>query len=115
MPLQSLEKYLLNNLVSQIDHSLLRKLNDYLFHGKSLDIIISEYSNKVNSNEYSDAEKIKNGKMFYDHLRHELDQIHKSSNDLIELIVEYLFEVKNEEIEKFINFLQEELKTTRLN
>lgn len=113
LPVQSLEKYLLYNLVKQIDHTLFRKLNDYVFQGKSLDEIISDYNAKVTNGIYTDDEKIKNGKTLYDCLRHELKQIRKSEDDLIQIIVEYLFEDGNKEIEELSTFLEMELKTTR--
>lgn len=113
LPVQSLEKYLLKNLVKQVDHSLFRKLNDYVFQGKSLNDIISEYNTKVTNGEYSDAEKIKNGKTLYDCLRHELKQIRKDEEDLVQIIVEYLFEDGNKEIAELTTFLETELKTTR--
>lgn len=113
LPVQSLEKYLLNNLTKQIDHTLFRKLNDYVFQGKSLNEIISDYNTKVTTGEYSDTEKIKNGKILYDCLRHELKQIRKDEDDLIQIIVEYLFENGNNEIAELTAFLEAQLKTTR--
>lgn len=113
LPVQSLEKYLLKNLVKQVDHALFRKLNDYVFQGKSLNDIIGEYNTKVTNGEYSDTEKIKNGKTLYDCLRHELKQIRKDEDELIQIIVEYLFEGGNKEIDELSAFLEEELKATR--
>lgn len=52
--------------------NLFRELNDYLFQGKSLDIIIKEYNTKIKNGVYTDVEKIKNGKQLYDELKHEL-------------------------------------------
>ena len=100
-------------MVIQVDHTLFRKLNDYVFQGKSLNDIISEYDTKVTSGEYSDTEKIKNGKTLYDCLRHELKQIRKDEEDLIQIIVEYLFDGGNKEIAELSAFLETELKSTR--
>lgn len=113
LPVQSLEKYLLKNLVIQVDHALFRKLNDYVFQGKSLNDIISEYNTKVTNGEYSDTEKIKSGKILYDCLRHELKQIRKDEDVLIQIIVEYLFDGGNKEIAELSTFLETELKSTR--
>ena len=89
------------------------QLNDYVFQGKSLNDIITEYNTKVINGEYSDVEKIKNGKTLYDCLRHELKQIRKDEDDLIQLIVEYLFDGGNKEIAELTAFLESELKTTK--
>ena len=42
LPIKSLEKYLLCNLVNNVDTVLFRTLNDYLFQSKSLDAIIND-------------------------------------------------------------------------
>lgn len=113
LPIQSLEKYLLNRLTKQVDHALFRELNDYVFQGKSLNDIVSEYNNNVSNGAYKDKEKIKNGKTFYDCLRHELHQIRKDEAELIQIIVEYLFANQNAEIEELTKFFEKELATTR--
>lgn len=57
LPIKSLEKYLLEKLVNKIDLNLFRELNDYLFQGKSLDIIIKEYNTKIKNGVYTNVEK----------------------------------------------------------
>lgn len=111
LPIRSLEKYLLDKLTINIDHVLFRKLNDYLFQGKSLDDIIRIYQNNLNANKYTDEEKIKNGKMLYDELRHELQQIRKSEEELVQIIVDYLFEKSNSEVKELTEFFEEKLKS----
>ena len=113
LPIQSLEKYLLNRLVKQVDHALFRQLNDYVFQGRSLNDIVGAYDTNVKNGVYKEEEKIKNGKIFYDCLRHELQQIRKSEAELIELIVEYLFANQNAEIEELTGFLVKELSSPR--
>lgn len=110
LPIQSLEKYLLSRLTKQVDHTLFRELNDYVFQGKSLNNIVEDYNKNVNNGVYK--EKIKNGKIFYDCLRHELHQIRKDEVELIQIIVEYLFANQNIEIEELTKFLEKELSTT---
>lgn len=110
LPIKSLEKYLLEKLVNKIDLNLFRELNDYLFQGKSLDIIIKEYNTKIKNGVYTDVEKIKNGKQLYDELKHELRQIRKNDYDLTSIVVEYLFTSNNEEIEELTKFFIEKLK-----
>lgn len=113
LPIQSLEKFLLTNLTQQVNHVLFRELNDYVFQGKSLNDIVSTYNRNVENKVYTDFEKIKNGKMLYDCLKHELEQIRKTENDLIQIIVDYLFNNANKELEELSLFLEQELKTTR--
>lgn len=110
LPIKSLEKFLLDKLVINIDTVLFRELNDYLFQGKSLDTIIKEYDTNVKNNVYTDKEKISNGKLLYDVLRHELQQIRKSDTDLVTIIIDYLFGASNKEIEELANFFEEKLK-----
>ncbi|MBP3609959.1 MAG: AAA family ATPase [Lachnospiraceae bacterium] len=110
LPIKSLEKYLLEKLVNNVDHVLFRKLNDYLFQGKSLDDIIRTYNHNVKNGIYTDVEKISNGKMLYELLRHELQQIRKMEDDLVQIITEHLFENSSPEIEELTQFLESTLK-----
>lgn len=109
LPVKSLEKYLLDRLINNVDSVLLRELNDYLFQGKSLDVIVKEYNANVKNGKYSDAEKIKSGKMLYEVLNHELRQIRKTDSDLVDIIVDYLFESENDEIKELSTFLEKQL------
>ncbi|MCI9083745.1 MAG: ATP-binding protein [Lachnospiraceae bacterium] len=110
LPIKSLEKYLLEKLVKNVDIILFRELNDYLFQAKSLDAIIKEYNTNVKNGVYTDLEKISNGKMLYETLKHELRQIRKTDSDLVAIIVDYLFGAKNAEIEELSSFFEQTLK-----
>lgn len=110
LPIKSLEKYLLEKLVKNVDVLLFRELNDYLFQAKSLDAIVKEYNINVKNRIYTDLEKIANGKMLYEVLKHELHQIRKTDSDLVAIIVDYLFSSKNAEIEELSNFFEQTLK-----
>lgn len=109
LPIQSLEKFLLDKLTKHIDKVLFRELNDYLFQGKSLDVIVKEYTTNVRNNKYNDPEKIKNGKMLYMVLKHELQQLRKTDVDLVTIIVEYLFSSGSVEVNELTTFLEKEL------
>lgn len=110
LPIKSLEKYLLEKLTKNIDTALFRELNDYLFQGKSLDVIIKDYSIKVKNQQYTDAEKLTNGKLLYETLNHELRQIRKSDTDLVAIIVDYLFSSGSDEVNELTNFLEKTLQ-----
>lgn len=109
LPVKSLEKYLLEKLIDNIDTTLFRELNDYLFQQKSLDNIIKKYVTNVKNNVYTDSEKIKNGKQLYDVLKHELKQIRKNESDLVAIIVDYLFTSNTSEIDELVAFFEKEL------
>ena len=110
LPIKSLEKYLLEKLVKDVDVILFRELNDYLFQAKSLDVIIKKYNTDVKNGVYTDSEKIANGKILYEVLKHELHQIRKTDSDLVAIIVDYLFNSNNTEIEELSNFFEQTLK-----
>ena len=101
---------MIDKLTKNVDHTLFRKLSDYIFQGKSLETIVSEYESNVQNGDYPDSEKIKSGKLFFDMLRHELRQIRKSEEDLAQIIVEHLFDNRNLEIEELSTFLEDILK-----
>lgn len=96
-------------MTKHIDKVLFRELNDYLFQGKSLDVIVKEYTTNVRNNKYNDPEKIKNGKMLYMVLKHELQQLRKTDVDLVTIIVEYLFSSGSVEVNELTTFLEKEL------
>ena len=110
LPIKSLEKYLLEKLIKNIDTKLFRELNDYLFQSKSLDEIVKEYYTNIKNGIFSDGERIANGKVLYEVLRHELQQIRKTDSDLIQIIVDYLFSTNNPEIRELSDFFGNKLK-----
>lgn len=110
LPIKSLEKYLLDKLTIDIDKGLFRELNDYLFQSKSLDDIVKEYAIKVKNGEYSDSERISNGKVLYECLHHELHQIRKDDDDLSTIIVDYLFRINNKDINELTEFFKSKME-----
>lgn len=110
LPIKSLEKYLLEKLIKNIDTKLFRELNDYLFQSKSLDEIVKEYYTNIKNGIFTDGERIANGKVLYEVLRHELQQIRKTDSDLIQIIVDYLFSTNNPEIRELSDFFGNKLK-----
>lgn len=103
LPITSLEKYLLYALVKKVDHTLFRLLSNYIFQQKSLNVIISDYAKDLGSN---DDEK---GKLFFRYLLDELKLRRKSREDLVEIVVDYLFENNTEGMNKIITFLKQEV------
>jgi energy-coupling factor transporter ATP-binding protein EcfA2 len=103
LPIESLEKYLKKALYLNVDHQLFRKLEDYVFLQKSLKEIVDEYSKNHK------PENDKDGKTMYKLIDSELRARNKSRSDLIEVIVDFLFENNGESLTKLINFLKEQL------
>lgn len=109
LPVKSLEKFLLDKLINNVDTALFRELNDYLFQQKSLDVITKKYAIDVKNSVYTDSDKIKNGKTLYGVLKNELEQIRKKESDLVTIIVDYLFSSNNPEINELTTFFEEML------
>lgn len=105
LPIESLEKYLRNKLVKNVDHALFRRLNDYIFQQKSLTDIINDYIQHYN------VDNDNNGKVLYKLIDSELRERRKDRNELIEMIVEYLFEKNDDMIKKTTSFLSSHFKS----
>lgn len=110
LPIKSLEKYLLEKLVINVDKTIFRELNDYLFQGTSLDDIIKAYKKELEKKK--EKNKDKDGKILYSVLEHELFQIRRNSKDLVEIIIDYIFLPGNTEIEELVDFLKKEINST---
>ena len=103
LPIESLEKYLRSRLVSHVDHKLFRLLNDYIFQQKSLSDIIQEYKNSNN------WEKDTNGKTLYKLIDTELRNRNKNRADLIEIVIDYLFDNHDASLAETTAFLHKQL------
>ena len=103
LPIESLEKYLKSKLYDSVDHKLFRKLNDFVFHQKSLNQLVDEYKT------IHDPKKDKDGKKFYNLLDDELRNRGKSRSDIVEMIVEYINENDSQSLQKIINFLRKQI------
>lgn len=104
LPIESLEKYLKRNLYDVVDHALFRKLNNYIFHQKSLDEIIGIYKKEHL------PEKDKAGKVLYQLLDEELRSRGKSRNEIVNIVMEYLFDNDRTRLKRITEFLHKQLK-----
>jgi len=103
LPILSLEKYLREVLVSTVDHSLFKLLEDYLFQQRGLTDIIDCYKkDKDFSND--DA-----GKILYGYIASELSSGRNNRDDLVEMIVDYWFDNRFKDLEELISFLSNQL------
>ena len=105
LPIESLEKYLKTNLCDNVDHKLFRLLNDFIFHQVSLTTIIEDYKN--NGENLND----RNGKKLYSRIDNELRARNKNRTEVIEMIVEYLIENKDTQIQKVVTFLKNQFSS----
>jgi len=103
LPIESLEKYLKNKLVDNVDHAFFRTLNDMVFHQKSLSQLIEEYESKFNKADD------KNGKNFYSILDDELRNRNRTRNEIIEIVLNNLAQKEQENFTKLATFLRENL------
>jgi energy-coupling factor transporter ATP-binding protein EcfA2 len=104
LPIESLEKYLKAKLVDNVDRKLFRLLSDFVFQQKSLNTLIQEYQNsKGNDNDNS-------GKKFYGVLDNELRARNKNREEIVEMVVNYLFENNDPNLQKITQFLKNQLQ-----
>ena len=103
LPIESLEKFLKHRLYTQVDHTLLRELNDYFFHGKSLDRIIEEYKTTYKSSD-------KDGKKIYELIEKEMINMRIQRESLVEYIVNYLLSKQDASLDKITIFLRRQMQ-----
>jgi len=103
LPVPSLEKYLRNALVLEVDHKLFNHLGNYIFQQRSLSDIIDEYRK---DKDFTNDSK---GKVLYGYLSRELAARRQNREGLIEMIVDYWFSNRFKEFDELVNFLTEQL------
>lgn len=103
LPIASLEKYLKQRLYENVDHKLLRGLNDYVFHGKSLDEIVSDYKQ-------TDTTADKDGKAFFNMVETELHNLREDRTTIVDFVVKHLFDNKDQSLIKLVTFLKKQME-----
>ena len=103
LPIESLEKYLRQNLFLKVNQKLFKLLSDYLFLQTSLQTLVDQY--RLSPDSKSDI----TGKAFYNILDTELRNRQKTREDLTEMIVRFIFENDKTKIDKLVSFLKREL------
>ena len=102
LPFPSLEKYLKQNLVTNPNINLIERLNDYLFQPHNIYEIIMENKKFIECDN--------DGKKLYATIEKELDVLSKTRTDLIDEIINFLFEECSENLKSLVNFLKERMK-----
>ena len=103
LPINSLEKYLKQKLVDNVDAALYKKLDNYIFQGHPLASILKKYHAETQDVDDSD------GKTLYGYLIGELRSIRKDREDLVEIIVKYLMENDHELVDALAEYLTKKL------
>lgn len=102
LPVQSVEKFLKKYLFVNFNQDLFKFLNDYIFQN-SLKSLLEEYKRN------KDFERDNNGKMLYKKLMNFLDERGKTRKDFVEIIIDYIFRNRFENIIETEKFLQKKL------
>lgn len=103
LPIESLEKYLKDKLINNVNRKLFRLLNDFVFQQKSLNTLIQEYQNL-------DIKSDNNGKKFYSVIDTELRARNKNREEIVEMVVEFLFDNNDPNLPKITQFLKKQLQ-----
>ena len=106
LPVSSLEKYLKQKLVDQVDAVLYRKLDNYVFQGRPLSSVLSKYKTEVDISADSD------GKKLYGILINELRSIRKDREELVEVVVKHLIETDQTLVDALSDYLSRRISDT---
>lgn len=101
LPINSLEKYVKDKLVDNIDNNFYQKADTYLFQGRPLTACLNEYKQNLGS----DLDK--DGKTLYGILINDLRSIRKDREDLVDFVVKYLKENEKERINELADFFEQ--------
>ena len=106
LPVSSLEKYLKQKLVDQVDTVLYKKLDNYVFQGRPLSSILSKYKTEVDISTDSD------GKKLYGVLINELRSIRKDREELVEVVLKHLMETDQALVDALADYLLRKIAET---
>ena len=104
LPVSSLEKYLRQKLVIQVDTALYKKLDNYVFQGRPLSSVLEKYRAEVDYSADTD------GKKLYGVLINELRSIRKDREELIEIVVRHLMETDQTTVDALADYLSRRIK-----
>lgn len=104
LPVESLEKYLKNNLHDSLNKKLFRQLTDYVFQRNSLDYLVKEYKK---GEPYPKNDK--DGKILFSVLDKELRETHRDRDELVNMVVDYILENDKPRVEKLAAFLKKQV------
>ncbi len=100
LPISSLEKYLKQKLINQVDSLLYKKLDNYVFQGRPLSSILTKYTTEV------DIDADTDGKKLYGVLINELRGIRKDREELVEIVVKHLMDANQPLVDTLADYLR---------
>ena len=107
LPIESLEKYLLKRIITEVDTSLYRKLNSYVFRVTDLNEIVKVY--RKSEEPLLEKNKDKNGKRLFSAMQEEMTRRNISRRDLIDIVVEHIFVAEHDNVTKMLETLRVQL------
>lgn len=99
LPIESLEKFLKSHLVDKPDPGLIRFLDSYIFHRKSIKEMIHTYINGQKSKSDNDCKK------FFAIIEAELNSLGQTRYEFIDVLFKYIYEYQPDIVEDIKNFL----------
>ena len=104
LPISSLEKYLKEKLIINIDNTLYSKLDNYIFQKRPLSVVLNQYKNSGDISQDSD------GKKLYGILINELKSVRKDRENLVEIVVKHVAETDTELVEILAKYLKNKIE-----
>ena len=105
LPVESLEKYLRSKLFLNVDHTLFRRLDNYIFQKKSLKELVDSYKTSINTDNDND------GKKLFNIIDAELKERKFERSEMVSMIVDYLFETNDESLKRLTVFLRKQMES----
>ncbi len=105
LPVESLEKYLRSKLFLNVDHTLFRRLDNYIFQKKSLKELVDSYKTSINTDNDND------GKKLFNIIDAELKERKFERSEMVSMIVDYLFEINDESLKRLTVFLRKQMES----
>ena len=112
IPVNSLEKYLKKKTIDSFDPNLCALLDNYVFQNKPISALISRYQRELPSIDSVPEDvksEIKNGKRLFGYFLHELRDLRKDREYLIEIILKYLMETDSESVNELESYLKKNI------
>ena len=100
LPISSLEKYLKEKLVCNVDNLLYRKLDNYLFQRNPLSSILHKYV--IETNIHNDTD----GKALFGYLINELRGMRKDRSNLSEIVVKHIIDTDKHLMDTLVDYLR---------
>lgn len=105
LPIESLEKYIRNKLFINVDHTLFRRLDNYIFQKKSLKELVDLYRTSADTDNDND------GKKLFKIIDAELRERKFERSEMVSMLVDYLFETNDESLKRLTTFLQKQMES----